>query len=186
MSAAEINDFQSKYRALVEAACEWRALQADPSKLANQVFDRLRRRPERSDLFQLFKVIEQVVLDTYRDEVALRPNLSLLTGQGGGALAKAPNDTDEMAKLRGLIPQLNQTQRDWLQLAYWDELGLSELAEVRQTDVDTATSKLEQAHVKFAALIKRHINPKVAVASVPGLFRSLKPGQLSRWESTLW
>ena len=186
MSSPLLAEFEAEHRMLVLTAVEWRALQADPAVMADQVFDALGQAGQPFDLHRLYQVIEQVVTKTYQDELDKRTYLSQLAGTGRVPVVDVPQDTAELAQLRQLVPRLSQAHRATLQLIYWDELTLPELAFVQQIDPAKAATKLASATTKFAAQIQRHTKKATSRAEVAKLFRSLKPGIYHRWDLRLW
>ncbi|MDQ7992090.1 MAG: hypothetical protein REI45_05330, partial [Propionicimonas sp.] len=50
MTTQGLAEFRDRYEALLVAACEWRAMQADPEVLAARVFTVLEDRPAAPDL----------------------------------------------------------------------------------------------------------------------------------------
>ena len=70
-------EFRDRYGALVVAACEWRAMQADAEVLAARVFAVLDDQSAPPDLARAYRVIEKVVLDSYVQASASRSMRSI-------------------------------------------------------------------------------------------------------------
>lgn len=173
-------EFQERYAALVIAACEWRAMQANPEVLADRVFAILRDGREAPDLHRAYNAIRSVVLDSYLEYSSRRSILDRLRGVPD-AVANAPQDTKQESLLRGAITRLSDRDRELLQMAYWDELAESELCAVLRTDPTALRERLARARAKYVAFARR-AHGSVEPESVSAVFRSLKPGLRSRWE----
>lgn len=179
MSADGLPEFRDRYEALLVAACEWRAMQADPEPLAATVFSVLAAKgtPNLRDAYQ---VLNDVVFDSYLRHSASQSILDRLRGQTP-ALPNAPKDSPEQVKLRDALSRLRHRDRELLQRAYWDELSESELAEVEGTEVPTVVQRREQALNNYRRLIAKHC-PGSDPGMAAKLLRSIKPGVRTRWE----
>lgn len=179
MSADGLAEFRDRYEALMVAACEWRAMHAEPEPLAATVFSVLEEKGT-PDLHTAYQVLNEVVFDSYIRHSDGRSILDRLRGQVE-AIPNAPKDSPEEAKLRDAVSRLRRRDRDLLQRAYWDELSESELAEVEGVEVAEIVRRREEALNNYRRLMARHIP-----ASDPGmaakLLRSIKPGLHTRWE----
>ena len=180
VSTEGLAEFQERYAALVVAACEWRAMQANPEVLADRVFAILRDAREAPDLHRAYNAIRSVVLDSYLEYSNRRSILDRLRGVPD-TVANAPQDTKQESLLRGAITRLSDRDRELLQMAYWDELAESELCAVLRTDPAALRERLTRARAKYVAFARR-AHGTVEPESVSAVFRSLKPGLRSRWE----
>ena len=180
MSTEGLADFRDRYGALLVAACEWRAMQADPEALAGRVFAVLHDQPGAPDLCSAYRVLDKVVLDAYVESGSSRSILDRLRGERS-PLPNAPRDTKEEAKLRDAVSRLRRRDRDVLQLGYWDELGESELAQVLATDAEEVVVRRERALANYQALVRR-LSPSTDASEPSRLFRSIKPGVRTRWQ----
>lgn len=171
-------EFRDRYEALLVAACEWRAMHADPELLASRVLDALAAKD--ADLRTAYRVLDKVVFDSYLELSGSRSIVDQLRGKTP-ALPNAPQDSPEQAKLRDALTRLRRRDRELLQRAYWDELSESELAEVTGADVATVVQHREKALDSYRRLMVRHApasDPEMAAK----LLRSIKPGVHTRWE----
>ena len=180
MTTQGLAEFRDRYEALVVAACEWRAMQADPEVLAGRVFTSLRDQPAAPDLHTAYRVLDKVVLDAYMESSNSRSVLDRLRGDRT-PVPNAPKDTKEEAQLRDAVSRLRRRDRELLQMAYWDELGERELAEVLETDIETVVVRRERALASYQALVRR-LSPSTDPAEPSRLFRSIKPGLRTRWQ----
>ena len=173
-------EFRERYWPLVVTACEWRAMQADPELLAARVFTVLGEKPGPPDQHQTYRVLEQVVFDSYVQASASRSILDQLRGERR-PLANAPVDDAVHAALRDAVTRLGGRDREVLQLCYWDELSEAEAAEALGIDLDKLQERRDRALDRYRALLRRHV-PSVDPAAASQLFRSVKPGRPTRWE----
>lgn len=180
MSTQGLAEFQDRYAALVVAACEWRAMQANPEALADRVFAVLRDHRDAPDLRLTYQVIRRVVFDSYAEYSSRRTLMETLRGVSE-PVANAPQDSAEEKWLREALSRLPEREREVLQLAYWDQLAESELAEALGLDAAAVRARIERATARYVSLASRK-NPSVEAAAVPTILRSLKPGLRSRWE----
>lgn len=180
MTTQGLAEFRDRYEALVVAACEWRAMQADPEILAERVFAILRDQPTAPNLHSAYQVLDKVVLKAYLDSSQSVSIIDRLRGEKVQVL-NAPKDTKQEAQLRDAVSRLRRRDRDFLQLAYWDELSESELAEVLATDAQTVETRRAQALEAYRAQVSRR-SPSTDPAEPSRLFRSIKPGLHTRWQ----
>ncbi len=173
-------EFRERYWPLVVTACEWRAMQADPELLAARVFTVLGEKPGPPGLHQTYRVLEQVVFDSYVQASASRSILDQLRGERR-PLANAPVDDAVHAALRDAVTRLGGRDREVLQLCYWDELSEAEAAEALGIDLAKLQERRDRALDRYRALLRRHV-PSVDPAAASQLFRSVKPGRHTRWE----
>jgi len=180
MSTQGLAEFRDRYEALIVAACEWRAMHVDPEDLAGRVFAVLHDQPGVPDLRSAYRVVDKVVLEAYVQSSNSRSILDRLRGERS-PLPNAPRDTKEEAKLRDAVSRLRRRDRDLLQLAYWDELAESELAEVLETDTQEVAVRREKALTNYQALVRR-LSASTDVGEPSRVFRSIKPGVRTRWQ----
>lgn len=173
-------EFRDRYGALVVAACEWRAMQADAEVLAARVFAVLTDQSAPPDLARAYRVIEKVVLDSYVQASASRSILEQLRGERK-PLPNAPVDDAVHAALRDAVTRLGGRDREVLQLSYWDELTEAEAAEVLGLDVERLRDRRERALDRYRGQLRRRV-PAVDPSAASQLFRSVKPGRRTRWE----
>lgn len=173
-------DFCDRYGALVVAACEWRAMQADPEVLAARVFAVLADPAKTPDLPRAYRVIDKVVLDSYVQASASRSILDQLRLERR-PLPNAPVDDEVHAALRDAVTRLGGRDREVLQLAYWDELTEAEAAAVLGLDLDRFRDRRDRALDRYRGLLRRRV-PSVDPDAASQLFRSVKPGRRTRWE----
>ncbi|MDQ7994084.1 MAG: sigma factor-like helix-turn-helix DNA-binding protein, partial [Propionicimonas sp.] len=126
------------------------------------------------------QVLDKVVLQAYVEASDSRSILDLVRGQRT-TLPNAPQDSKQEARLRDAVSRLRRRDRELLQLAYWDELGESELGEVLGTDSDTVAARRERALANYRALVRR-LSPDTDPGEPSRLFRSIKPGVRTRWQ----
>lgn len=180
MSAEGLAEFQERYATLAVAACEWRAMQANPEVLADRVFAFLRDDREAPSLHRMYHAIRTVVLDSYLEHSSRRSILDRLRG-AQDTVANPPQDTKQEALLRSAVTRLSDRDRELLQLAYWDELDDVELCAVLRVDAEALHARLDKARTKYAGFARR-ADGAVASEAVPDILRSLKPGLRTRWE----
>ncbi|MCL2802523.1 MAG: hypothetical protein FWD29_01000 [Micrococcales bacterium] len=180
MAEANQSAFRAEYHTLVVAACEWRAMQADPEVLAGRVFDRLACQNAAPDLHQAFQLVQQVVDETYREDSGRRTIMEAIAGSRGAPLPNEPADSQEAGALRQALAQLGRREREILQLAYWDELARPEIGLVLGLEAVAVETWLERAQARFALLAGRRTGIDATGADSPGLLRSIKPGNRSR------
>lgn len=180
MSIEGLAEFRDRYESLVVTACEWRAMHADPEALAERVFGVLRDQRAAPDLRGAYQVIDKVVLNSYVEFGASRSLFDRLKG-GQLPVPNAPKDTKQEAELRDSVSRLRRRDRELLQMAYWDELSESELAEVLGTDTDTVLAQRARALEHYRSLVQRH-SPTSDPSEPSRLFRSVKPGLRTRWQ----
>ena len=178
--SADGSEFRDQYESLIVAACEWRAMHADPERLAIRVFDLLKAQAAPPTLRAAYQALDKVVFDSYLEESASTSIMSRLKGEQK-AVPNAPDDTAEQKKLRDAVARLRRRDRDLLQRAYWDELSENELAEIEGADVRTIIERREQALNNYRKVVTR-LSPTTDAALVSKLFRSVKPGLRTRWE----
>lgn len=176
---SSLAEFRDRYESLLVAACEWRAMHAQPEPLAAKVFDALADE-EAPDLRAAYQALDKVVMRAYVQQSDGRSVMDLLRGQTK-ALPNAPRDSPEEAKLRDAVSRLRRRDRELLQRAYWDELSESELAEVDGVDVPTIVERRERALNNYRRLIIR-LSPSSDPGMAAKLLRSIKPGVRTRWE----
>lgn len=172
-------EFRDRYEALLVAACEWRAMHAEPETLAAAVFEVLAEK-NAANLRTAYQVLDKVVFDSYLHFSDSRSILDRLRGQVV-AVPNAPKDSPEEAKLRDALTRLRRRDRELLQRAYWDELSESELAEVEGVDLAAVVQRREQALNNYRRLITR-LSPGSDAGMAAKLLRSIKPGIHTRWE----
>ncbi len=177
---SSLAEFHDQYESLIVAACEWRAMHADPERLAARVFGLLATQPGPPSLRAAYQTLDKVVFDSYLEESAGTSIMSRLKGEQK-AVPNAPTDTAEEKKLRDAVARLRRRDRDLLQRAYWDELSENELAEIEGTDVRTVVERREQALHNYRKVVAR-LSPTTDAALISKLFRSIKPGLRTRWE----
>ncbi len=173
-------EFRDRYGALVVAACEWRAMQADAEVLAARVFDRLSDLPAPPDLPKTYQLIDKVVMDAYLEASASQSILDRLRGEKP-ALPNAPVDDALHATLRDAVTRLSGRDREVLQLCYWDELAETEAADVLGVDLVRLRERREHALDRYRGILRRRA-PSADPAAASQLFRSVKPGRHTRWE----
>ncbi|MEA5052747.1 MAG: hypothetical protein VB093_04785, partial [Propionicimonas sp.] len=114
MSTQGLAEFQDRYTTLVVAACEWRAMQANPEALADRVFAALRDHREPPDLRLAYQALRRVVFDSYTEYSSRRSLIDTLRGVAE-PVANAPQDSAEEKWLREAISRLPERDRDVLQ-----------------------------------------------------------------------
>lgn len=174
-------EFRDRYGALVVAACEWRAMQADAQLLASRVFSTLADLAVQPSLAKTYQVIDKVVLDAYLDASAGRSILDRLRGEKPSPLPNAPVDDALHAVLRDAVTRLGGRDREVLQLCYWDELTEAEAAEVLRIDLARLRERRDRALDRYRDILRRRA-PSAEPAAASQLFRSVKPGRHTRWE----
>ncbi|MBK9696572.1 MAG: sigma-70 family RNA polymerase sigma factor [Propionibacteriaceae bacterium] len=180
MSTEGFDEFRARYESLVVTACEWRAIQANPYTTADDVFARLARHRSAPSLRLLYSSLQDAVLHAYTSQAGSQSFLDKMRGVQQ-ELSNRPHDTPREAALRLAISSLKGTDRDLLQLALWDGLTPSEIAEVRRWEPDTVSTRIVQALGRFATLAaKRSI--QLDAVELPATFRALKPGTHTRGE----
>lgn len=177
---SSLEEFRDRYGALLVAACEWRAMHTDPELLAGRVFDLLAAKSEAPNLRTAYRVIDQVVFDSYLQQSDQRSILDRLRGEAS-PIPNAPKDSPEQAKLRDALTRLRGRDREVLQRAYWDELSESELAEVDGVDAAEIVQRRERALGSYRRLIAR-LSPGSDPDRAAKLLRGIKPGIHTRWE----
>lgn len=176
---SSLAEFRDRYETLLVAACEWRAMHADPEPLAATVFAVLAEK-DAADLRTAYQVLDTVVFDSYLRHSDNRSILDRLRGQIA-PIQNAPKDSPEEAKLRDAVSRLRRRDRDLLQRAYWDELSESELAEVDGVEVSVIVERREEALNNYRKMIAR-LSPGSDPGMAAKLLRSIKPGVHTRWE----
>lgn len=180
MSAAGLDEFRDRYWSLAVTACEWRAMHADPERMATQVFEALAADPEQPNLRLTYRLIDKTVMNAYTEAVGTRSIFDQLRGQKQ-TVPNEPQDSDEEAKLRKAVARLRRRDRDLLQRAYWDELSESELAEVEGCDLTEVLTRRDRALENYRRLLAR-LSPASDPDAASKLLRSIKPGIRTRWE----
>lgn len=176
---SSLAEFRDRYESLLVAACEWRAMHAEPEPLAAEILNVLEVK-DAPTLRAAYQVLDRVVMDSYVRHSDGRSILDRLRGQVV-ALPNAPKDTPEEAKLRDAVSRLRRRDRDLLQRAFWDELSESELAEIEGVAVTEVVRRREEALNNYRKLIARH-SPTSDPGMAARLLRSIKPGVHTRWE----
>ncbi len=174
-------EFRDRYGALVVAACEWRAMQADAEVLAGRVFAGLSDLPAPPDLPTTYQLIDKVVMDAYLEASRSLSILDRLRGDKQTPLPNAPVDDALHASLRDAVTRLGGRDREVLQLCYWDELAEAEAAEVLGLDLARLRERREHALDRYRGILRRRA-PSADPAAASHLFRSVKPGRHTRWE----
>ena len=165
--------FEERYRQLAVVTCEWRALGlADPSELAEQVFQRLRTRRQPPDLKAFYRAVEDVIGLAYREQSGKR---SLLEGllTGSTALFNRPNSEEDQA--RAALASLPSRDLDALRQRFWDELTPEEMAEVNGRDAAAQRDRLTSALARLGAKLPAGLAQDPAAA-----MRALHPGSRRR------
>lgn len=177
MSTQGLDEFRARYGQLTVTACEWRAMQADPHAVAADVFVRLARHRDAPTLSLLYTAIQAAVQQAY----AASNTSSFLDKMRGQhqTLDNVPRDSKREADLRVALSNLRTRDRELLQLALWDELTPSELAEVLRIEAAAVPTRIAEAIGRFATLAaKRGI--QLDSLELPGVLRALKPGTQTR------
>ena len=183
MAETGLAEFRATYQALIITACEWRAMQANPAVLAEQVFARLRDRPEPPDLRLAYRMIQRVVANAYVEDARRRPLSEMLTGPRRTPPTHLSPKDQRAVELRGLIARLRHRDREILQLAYWDELSQSEIESVLRLDGAAVAARLERAKARFAALVRRRADHPSDETDVASVLANAKPGVHTRWQA---
>ncbi|MDR1852479.1 MAG: hypothetical protein LBR21_07505 [Propionibacteriaceae bacterium] len=162
--------FETDYRSLVEAGFEWRAFQmAEPAERADRVFELVSARTSAPTLKDLYKALDDVVAQTYRDAASSKSFMQIFQGPMVGKKDKSDPYGDALRALR-------QKHTYVLQLRYWDGLSTEEMAELRGTSVEQAEVDLAQAELAFLKKAEK----RGPVGDVAALLIELKPGELRR------
>ena len=176
MSTQGLDEFRARYGQLTVAACEWRAMQADPHVVAADVFVRLAKQRDAPTLSLLYTAIQAAVLQAYTNNAT--SFLDKMRGQHE-VLDNVPRDSQREAALRVALSNLRTRDRELLQLALWDELTPSELAEVLRIEAATVPTRIAEALGHFATLAAKRGIPLDSL-ELPEVLRALKPGTQTR------
>jgi len=162
----------ARYRSLVVAACEWRAMGlAEPEYMADEVFARLDPRSDHT-LRDLYVAIDKVVLATYQRYAGASSILDhLRAGATLSPRAKRNPSDDFLAALSSLREQ----DRRLIQLRFWDDLDDDEAAEALGISRDAVRERLARAGTKYLAKLGRS-HPDLAISDIEDTLRSIKPG----------
>ena len=166
----------ARYRNLVVAACEWRAMGlADPHDMADEVFSRLDPRREH-DLRDLYSSIDKVVFASYQ---RYSDSISVLDRLRGGATIVGPRRSRSDDFLHALS-NLRRADRELLQLRFWDDLDEDEAAEVLGLTVEQVRERMVRAGTRYLAKLSRS-HPDLTVGDIVDTLNSIKPGVYRRY-----
>jgi hypothetical protein len=174
-----VDAMAARYRSLVVAACEWRAMGlAEPSAMADEVFGRLDPRKDH-DLRDLYKAIEIVVFASYQ---RFSETLSVLDRLRGGATIGRPkrNPADDFLLA---LSNLRQRDRTLIQMRFWDDLDDDEAAEALGLTREKIREQLANAGTKYLSKLSRS-HPDLALSDIEDTIRSIKPGIHRRFGDT--
>jgi DNA-directed RNA polymerase specialized sigma24 family protein len=119
------------------------------------------------------------VQETYFQAAGQRSFLDSFRGNSPG-VANPPQDSPREKMLRDQLSRLPERQRVVVQLALWDQLDLTELAEVLRISPDEAGDRLQRALGRYSELVARK-EPAHDSGDLAAAIRRLKPGRHSRW-----
>ena len=179
MTTDGLDEFWATHRQLVLTACEWRALLVEPEPLADRVHSVLAHDRHPPSLERAYRAINQVVRDAYFEAAGKRSFLDSFRGNGPG-VANPPQDSTREKMLRDQLSRLPEKQRETVQLALWDQLDITELAQVLGVSPSEAGDRLQRALGRYSALVARK-EPAQDSGDLAAAIRRLKPGRHSRW-----
>jgi hypothetical protein len=170
----------AKYHDLVVTACEWRAMGlADPHQMAVNAFALLDERRDHN-LRDLYRAIERVVQDAYRDysnKTSIMDRFRVGAMFGGAA---PRNPADEFLRA---LSNLRGRDRQLLQLRFWDDLDEAEAAEVLGTSIEATREHLAKAGMRYLSKLTRS-HPDLAISDIIDTLSSIKPGIYRRYGAT--
>jgi DNA-directed RNA polymerase specialized sigma24 family protein len=168
----ESAEFNARYRSLVVAGCEWRAFElSDPEQMADRVFARMANRP--ATLRELYSALQHVVDDVYRRAASQKPILAVFQGP---IISVRKEQEKTFADLAGdALRQLPTRETAILQEAYWDELDIAEIAELRGWTAERVEDQLAKARAGFQHRLARK-GPTAETSELAGIISDLKPG----------
>lgn len=173
-----VEELRARYGDLVVNACEWRAIGvADPLDMAEEVFARLDAGSDHT-LRDLYTRIDWVVRASYRrysDGMSVLDRL-----RGGGTLAGPRSKRTPADDFLQALSNLRQSDRNLIQLRFWDELDDTEAGEVLGLTVEDVRARLARAGTRYLAKLARS-HPDLALTDVEDTIRSIKPGGHGRF-----
>ncbi len=172
LDGVNADELEARYRSLVVAACEWRAMGlAEPDAMADEVFGRLGSTDH--DLHDLYASIDKVVLASYQ---RFSDSLSILDRLRGGATIVGPRKQRTPADdFLHALSNLRQADRELIQLRFWDELDDTEAAEALRITPEVVRERLAKAGTRYLAKLGRS-HPDLAISDIEDTIRSIKPG----------
>jgi hypothetical protein len=165
-----------QYRQLVVTACEWRAFGVDdPALMAERVYAKLAGKS--GGLRELYKAIEKVVDDAYRQAAGRKSFLEALQGQF--TFARPAADKSAERQILDALSECRHRQTVLLREAYWDELAVEELAQLHRTSPEEARQALDSSLEAFSDRLAKKAGqrPDDPAAAL----RGIKPGVHHRW-----
>lgn len=175
----DVEELRTRYHSLVVAACEWRAMGvAEPTDMAEEVFQWLDpRRPH--NLRDLYATIEKVVFASYQ---RYSDGISVLDRLRGGAMIGGPKKRNPADDYLLALSNLRRTDRELIQLRFWDDLTDDEAAEVLGLSAGAVRERLATAGTRYLGKLSR-THPDIALSDIEGTIRSIRPGVHRRFGS---
>lgn len=167
-------------RSLILTACEWRAMHDDPELVADDAAARIEASRQPLGLKLLYRCVQDAVMASYQRQAARQSFIDSLRGNRP-TLENKPVDDEDQKVLRGQVVNLSAKERDLLQLAWWDDLTLPELAEATGRRPEVVSAQLAQALDKYRSKVAKALRPYQA-DDLQRAFTALKPGRHRRHE----
>jgi len=175
--ADQLDDFATAYRSLVETTCEWRAYELDdPAAMADRVFAELRAAAATPTLRRLFRLVNQVVAETYQRQTDQR---SLTQGLVQGLADTWRRPAAQADPGMAALSRLSYADGLLLRQVAWDDLSFAEMAEINGSDTAQQERRYARALAHFAAKL-----PPGTADDPAAIIRRLQPGTHRRWPAT--